>query len=314
MKIAIYAFDGITMFHLAVPQMVFGEVSRQGLADWETELFSDEASSIVTSEGNEISGVQALDAAQGADVIVIPSWFEDLRAAPAGLSAMISTAHDCGSTIVGLCLGAVPLAQTTVLNGRTAVTHWRAFDEVVAKGGSVTWDNSVLYLDHGDVLTSAGTAAGLDACLHFVRAQLGAEAALHVARSLVIAPHRDGGQAQFVERPISSSSDNGSIAEVLQWIDQHLEGDLRIDQLAAIAHMSSRTFLRAFQAATGTSPASWVRRRRLDEARRLLELTQVPVEQIAPKVGFGGSATLRQNFKAEFGITPAAYRRRFSVA
>lgn len=314
MKIAIYAFDGITMFHLAVPQMVFGEATRQKLADWDTVLFGDGTGSVVTSEGYELSGLETPESVRDADVIVIPSWFEDLREAPASLTETIAAAHGRGTKAVGLCLGAVPIAQAGVLDGRPAVTHWHAFDDLSRRGGPISWDDSVLYLDHGDVMTSAGTAAGLDACLHLVRSQLGSDAAAHVARSLVIAPHRDGGQAQFVERPITRASENAPVAATLDWIDEHLEGDLRVDRLAGVAHMSTRTFLRAFQAATGSAPGAWVRRRRLDEARRLLEVTDHPVEQIARKVGFGGSATLRQNFKSAFGVAPAAYRSSFSRA
>ncbi|NMB10638.1 MAG: helix-turn-helix domain-containing protein [Tissierellia bacterium] len=314
MKIAIYCFEGITMFHMAVPQMVFGEVTRQGFDKWNVLLFGDTEGSIFTSEGYEISGLHSSESIEDADIIVIPSWFEDLREAPESLIEKLTAGHSRGAKIVGLCLGAVPIAQSHILDGRRAVTHWQAFDQLKARNATISWDNSVLYVDHGDVMTSAGTAAGLDACLHLVRSELGAEAALHVSRSLVIAPHRDGGQAQFVERPIAPTSGGTPISAVMQWADEHLEDVLTVERLAEVARMSTRTFLRAFQSGTGLSPAVWVRRRRLDESRRLLETTDYPVEQIAYKVGFGGSATLRQNFKAEFGIAPAAYRSRFSMA
>lgn len=314
MKIAIYAFDGISMFHLAVPQIVFGEVTRQRLANWDVVLFGDQAGGITTAEGYGLSGLCAAPSIRDADVIIIPSWSEDLRQASDSLKNGIVNAHGRGTKIVGLCLGAVPVAQSGVLDGRRAVTHWQACGETSLLSHAITWDDSVLYIDHGDVMTSAGTAAGLDACLHLVRSKLGSEAALQVARSLVIAPHRDGGQAQFVERPIAPLAGEAPMSAVIHWIDENLDGDLAVDRLAAQAHMSSRTFLRAFHAAVGSAPGAWVRRRRLDEARRLLELTDYPIEQIARKVGFGGAATLRQNFKAAFGIAPAAYRSRFSLA
>lgn len=314
MKIAIYAFDGISMFHLAVPQMVFGEIARQGIANWEVVLFGDRAGGIDTAEGYELSGLCAASTIRDADVIVIPSWTEDLRQASDSLKNGILNAHSRGTKVVGLCLGAVPVVQAGILDGRKAVTHWHAFEDPSLLNRAITWDDSVLYIDHGDVMTSAGTAAGLDACLHLVRSELGSEAALRVARSLVIAPHREGGQAQFVKRPIASLSEEAPISAVIHWIDENLDGDLAVDRLAAQAHMSPRTFLRAFHAAVGSAPGAWVRRRRLDEARRLLEVTDYPIEQIAHKVGFGGAATLRQNFKAAFGIAPAAYRSSFSLA
>lgn len=314
MKIAIYAFDGVSMFHLAVPQMVFGEVARRGLARWEVVLFGDAEGSVTTGESYELAGLCAPESIRDSDIIVIPSWFEDLRKAPDFLVQGIASAHKRGTKIIGLCLGAVVLAQAGILDGRRAVTHWQAFDHASLKNRSISWDESVLYVDHGDVMTSAGTAAGLDACIHLVRAELGAEAASQIARSLVVAPHRDGGQAQFVERPIAPGSEGTPISAVLQWIDSHLDGDLTIDRLAEEAHMSTRTFVRAFQSASGSAPAAWVRRRRLDEARRLLEVSDYPIDQIAHKVGFGGVATLRQNFKAAFGIAPAAYRNQFSMA
>lgn len=314
MKIAIYAFDGISMFHLAVPQMVFGEVARQGIANWEVVLFGDDEGSIATAEGYELARLRMVSSVRDVDLIVIPSWFEDLRQAPNSLVDAIASAHVRGTKIIGLCLGAVPLAQSGILNGRRAVTHWHVFEGVSSRNQSITWDDSVLYVDHGDVMTSAGTAAGLDACIHLVRSELGSDAALQVARSLVIAPHRDGGQAQFVKRPIAPTSEGAPMSAVIHWIDSNLDKELTIDRLAAVAHMSTRTFLRAFQAATGSAPGAWVRRRRLDEARRLLEMTDCPIEQVAHKVGFGGSATLRQNFKTTFGIAPGVYRSRFSLA
>lgn len=200
MRIAVYAFDGVTKFHLAVPQMVFDEVARQGLADWKTVLFSDQEGEVRTVEGYRLGGLQGPEAAEDADVVVVPSWFDDGRVLSDSLRGVLQGAHERGVPILGLCLGAIPVADAGLLSGRRAVTHWQAFDSLAVRHPDVSLDQSVLYIDHGDVLTSAGTASGLDACLHLVRARLGADAANQVARSLVIAPHRN------VDRPNTLST------------------------------------------------------------------------------------------------------------
>ncbi|WP_180967371.1 GlxA family transcriptional regulator [Zhihengliuella halotolerans] len=311
MRIGIFAFTGITMFHLSVPQMVFDEVSRLGIADWETFLFAEESDTIRTAEGYEISGLHGLAAARDVDVLVVPSWFTDGRPAGGDLRETLRGAHEAGAVVVGLCLGAIPVADAGLLAGRDAVTHWDAFDLLAARHPELELDESVLYIDHGDVLTSAGTASGLDACLHLVRSRLGSAAANRVARTLVIAPHREGGQAQYIERPLPDDSGDDPISRITQWAGRHLGEPLTIGQLAARAHLSTRTFVRAFRAATGTTPAAWVRSRRLDEARRLLETTDRPIDLIAADCGFNSAVTLRQNFTAAFKIPPSQYRRRF---
>ncbi|GAA4950428.1 GlxA family transcriptional regulator [Actinoplanes utahensis] len=313
LRVAVHAFDGVTMFHLAVPQLVFDEVRRQGLGDWTTVLFADRAGSVRTAEGYRIGDVRGPAAAEQADVVVVPSWFEDGRAASPVLRRTLQAAHDRGAVIAGLCLGAVAVADAGLLSGRTAVTHWQGVDMLTARHRDISVDSSVLYIDHGDVLTSAGTASALDACLHLVRSRLGAAAANRVARSLVVAPHREGGQAQYIERPLPVQSVNDPIAVVLEWALRHLAEPLPVERLADVAHLSRRTFIRAFQASTGVTPAVWVKRQRLDEARRLLESTDLPVDQVAAASGFGSTVTLRQSFAAAFDTSPSEYRRRFDA-
>jgi len=313
MKIAIYAFHGVTMFHLSVPQMVFDEVSRLGLGEWQTVLFSDRAGPVRTAEGYTVGGARGLAAAHDADLVVIPSWVDDGRALRPALRRTILAAHERGATIAGLCLGAIAVADAGLLDGRSAVTHWASADGLAARHPRVDVDPSALYLDHGDVLTSAGTASGLDACLHVVRTRLGAEAANRVARSLVVAPHREGGQAQYIERPVAANSADDPIAAASAWALGHLDEDLSVERLATAAHMSRRSFVRAFRSSTGATPAAWVRSRRLDEARRLLETTDLSIDQISAVCGFGNPVTLRQNFVSAFGSTPSSYRSRFDA-
>lgn len=314
MRIGIYAFDDVTMFHLSVPQLVFDEVAHQGLGTWKTFLFGDGAPTIRTAEGYRIGGLAGLDEAREANVVVMPSWFFDGRPAGEAVRTTLTTAHEAGATVVGLCLGAIPVVDAGLLTGRAAVTHWQAFDLLSQRHPELDLDDSVLYIDHGDVLTSAGTASGLDACLHLVRSRLGATAANKVARSLVIAPHREGGQAQYIERPMPPRSEGDAISRAMEWAEQRLAEPLPVERLAATVHMSTRTFVRAFRAATGATPAAWVRTRRLDEARRLLETSELPIDRIAVDCGFGSAVTMRQNFSARFTISPSQYRRRFHAA
>lgn len=313
MRIAVYAFDDVTMFHLAVPQMVFDEVTRQGLAEWSTVLFSDHGGSVRTAEGYQLGEVLGPEAADDADVVVVPSWFDDGRAPNEALGGVLKQAHERGMTILGLCLGTIPVADAGLLTGRSAVTHWQSFDSLAVRHPDVFLDQTVLYIDHGDVLTSAGTASGLDACLHLVRSRLGAEAANRVARSLVIAPHREGGQAQYIEHPLPPRSSDDPMARLLEWALGRLGEPLGIDRLASQAHMSRRTFIRAFRDSTGTTPSGWIRTRRLDAARRLLETTDLSIDQVAADCGFGSAVTLRQNFARAFSTTPTEYRRHFDA-
>ena len=311
MRIAIHAFDGITMFHLAAPQLVFGEVAKLGLGDWTTQLWTLSGTSITTAEGYTIAGLKGPETVEGADLLVVPSWLDSLEPPGQGLTDVINRAHRSGSAVIALCLGAFPLAAAGLLDGRSAVTHWTATEALSARHPAVSVDSSVLYIDHGDVLTSAGTASGLDACLHIVRKHLGVTSANRVARSLVVAPHREGGQAQYIERPVINADTDTPIAELLAWALTCLDQPLTVEDLAARATMSRRTFVRRFREATGTTPAHWVTDRRLDEARLLLETTAWGIDRIAQTCGFGSAVTLRQNFAARFGTSPAGYRRTF---
>jgi transcriptional regulator GlxA family with amidase domain len=312
-KIAVYAFDGMTMFHLAAPLLVFGTAAELGLApEWKTTVWTTGPRSIRTSEGVSISDLAAPEATADADLLVFPSWPVDLPRPHDDLVAIVRTAHRRGVRIAGLCLGAFPVVASGLLDGRTAVTHWAAADALERLRPAVDVRRSALYIDHGDVLTSAGTASAIDACLHIVRARLGAVTATAIARHLVVAPHRDGDQAQFIEHPIPAREGGGPIGDTIDWALAHLDRDLSVAALAAHACMSRRSFTRRFRETTGSTPARWVLTKRLDAGRALLETTTWSIERIAAECGFASAVTFRQNFVAEFATTPTFYRGRFA--
>lgn len=313
LKIAIHAFDGMTMFHLATPLLVFGEVSRLGLAPgWETVLFAEQGRAVRSAEGYLVDGVSGLEAVQDADLVVLPSWLPDLPDPSAELQGFIRRSHARGAVVAGLCLGAYPAARSGVLDGRSAVTHWGAAADMASRLPAVRFDESALYVDHGDVLTSAGTAAALDACLHLVRNRLGSAAAADVARHIVVAPHREGGQAQYIARPLQDPQLDGPLGKTIEWALANLDQDLEVEAMAAQAKMSKRNFTRRFKELTGLSPARWVLGRRLDEARQLLETTTWSVARIAGACGFGSAVTFRQNFARAYATSPSSYRARFA--
>jgi transcriptional regulator GlxA family with amidase domain len=311
-KIAIHAFEGISLFHLATPSLVFGEVSRLGLADaWATELWSEERR-VTTMDGVVLDDLAGPSDIRDADLLVFPSWHDDLRPAEDDLLDLAQRSHHNGARLAGLCLGAFPVVDTGLLDGRGAVTHWAAADDLARRRPSVSVNADAIYVDHGDILTSAGTASSIDACLHIVRTILGADAASAVARQLVVAPHRDGGQAQYVSRPVPEAGGVGQLGATIDWALAHLGQPLSIETLSAHAGMSRRNFTRRFIEATGSSPGRWIMSRRLDESRRLLERTDLSVERVARACGFGSAVTFRQRFNGAYRTTPSSYRQRFS--
>lgn len=313
MRIAVHAFDGITMFHLAAPLLVFGEVGRQGIAPgWDPTVWTSDGRGIRTAEGQRVEDVAGPAAVDEADLVVLPSWPADLPPTEEALASRIRAARARGSRVAGLCLGAFPVVDSGVLDGRDAVTHWGAAEELARRRPEVQVTSAALYIDHGDVLTSAGTASAIDACLHIVRTHLGSAAAATVARHLVVAPHREGDQAQYVHRPVPEPDGVGHLGPTIDWALAHLDTGLAVDDLAAHARMSRRNFTRRFAEATGTTPARWVLARRLDEARRLLETTTWPIARIAEACGFRSAVTFRQNFVGTYATTPTSYRQRFA--
>ncbi|WP_404990944.1 GlxA family transcriptional regulator [Duganella sp. 3397] len=306
MKVAVIAFGGITPFHLSVPCLVFDAAPA---GHFDVCVCAADGTPMATSAGFAIATSHGLEALDDADLVIMPSWHDDCRPAPPLLLAALRRAHERGARVVGLCLGAFPLAEAGLLNGKTATTHWAFAGQLAQRFPQVKVDSDVLYVDQGAVLTSAGVAAGLDCCLHLLRQLCGAELANAVARQLVIAPHRQGGQAQFIERPLPVSRSDGRFADVLAWVGERLEHAHSIDQLAARAAMSRRHFTRHFRQATGSSFKQWLLAQRLALARRLLESSDAAIEVVAQQAGFGSALSLRQHFKAALQLSPSAYRK-----
>ncbi|WP_372409565.1 helix-turn-helix domain-containing protein [Streptomyces luteireticuli] len=256
-------------------------------------------------------GLEGLD---GADTVIVPSVPEACvdgeRELPDELLHALRRAADRGARMVSLCAGAFALAAAGILDGRRATAHWMHTEALARRHPEVEVDDSVLYVDDGNVLTSAGVTAGLDLCLHLVRRDLGAHVANQLARRLVVPAHRPGGQAQFVEVSVPPSGDEG-LAPVLQWATERLDEPLTVDDLAARAGMSPRTFYRRLHAATGSTPLQWLLAQRLSRAQSLLEATALPVERVGELSGLGTAANLRRHFTLHFGVTPTDYRRAF---
>lgn len=309
-KVAITVFDGIRPFHLSVPCAVFGEPSGAKPL-YEVRVCAVESGELRSQSGFTIGTRYGLRELERAQVVVVPSWRDAHEVPPAALIGALRRAHRRGALVVGLCLGAYALAEAGLLDGRRATTHWRWAELFAQRYPNVRVDLNVLYVDEGDVLTSAGTAAGIDCCLHVVRRQFGAEAANRIARTLVVPPHRQGSQAQYIEQPVLATAGESPLTEVLGWAARHLDEPHNLDSLAARAAMSRRSFTRHFRQHTGTTVGQWLLAQRLALAQRLLETTGHPIERIAERAGFGTPLSLRQHFAAALATTPSTYRREF---
>ncbi|TPI64592.1 helix-turn-helix domain-containing protein [Mesorhizobium sp. B3-1-7] len=311
--IAAVAFDGISPFHLSVPCLVFGaDRTKLGLPRFDFRVCAMEEGPIHTDAGLSILGPHGLSALDEADIVIIPSW-KDLEAPLAApFKDALRRAHRRGALIVGLCLGTFAIAGAGLLAGRKATTHWAYTDRLQALHPDLAIDADVLYVDDGDIITSAGVAAGLDCCLHIVRARYGAEAALRLARHVVLSPHRQGGQAQFIERPLAPTPNADRFTRALDRVRATLGETHSLDSVADRAGLTRRTFTRRFQNSIGTSFGDWLADQRVALAQRLLEQTEKSMNMVAFEAGFGSATSLRQHFAARLGTSPMRYRREFS--
>lgn len=307
-RVTVIAVEGISPFHLSVPSLVWGGETPVGEIDpWPIRIAGLRAGTLRTSADFDIDVRHGLEAIRGADVVVVPWWGDPDSAAPDELSRALRDARDDGAELVGLCLGAFPLADSGVLDGRAATTHWKWAEVFRRRFPRVALVPEELYIDEGSIITGAGATAGIDACLHLLARREGQLVANRVARRIVAPPHRAGGQAQFIERPVPDTAGD-PIAEAMRWSAANLDADLSIDALAARAHLSRSSFTRAFRARTGSTVAKWVLTQRVTAARELLEGTSLPLDSVASMTGFGGAALLRQHFGRAFGATPRQYR------
>lgn len=309
-RVAIVAFDRIRPFHLSVPCAVFGEPAG-GEPLFDMRVCAAEPGELRSQAGFTIGTRYGLAELARAQIVVVPTWRNPQETPPAPLLAALRRAHRRGALIVGLCVGAYVLAEAGLLDGRRATTHWHWTAHFAQRYPLVQVDPDVLYVDEGDVLTSAGTAAGIDCCLHVVRQRFGAEASARIARAMVVPPHRQGSQAQYIEQPVLASASEGPLAKTLDWAARHLDTPHSLDSLAAKALMSRRSFTRHFRQHTGTTVGQWLLGQRLALAQRLLETTAQPIERIAERAGFGTPLSLRQHFGSAFHTTPSMYRREF---
>ncbi|MGN6086741.1 GlxA family transcriptional regulator [Trinickia sp.] len=310
--VAVVAFDGISPFHLSVPCIVFGEdYGAGGVPRFDVRVCAEAPGMLQTTAGFAIGAPHGLDAVHAADIVIVPSWRNALEPPSDALIDALRGAQARGAQIVGLCLGAFVLAAAGILDGRPATTHWAWAEAFARRYRAVRVDAAVLYIDDGQVLTSAGTAASLDCCLHLLRRRCGAQAANYVARRLVVPPHRQGSQAQYVEQPIGIRARDERLSALLDWVQANLREPHSLDSLAQRALMSRRTFTRRFKQATGTTVGAWLLSARLSRAQQLLETTDDSVDAIAGTAGFGSAVSLRQHFAEAFKTTPSSYRREF---
>lgn len=309
-SVAVLVLDRLAVFEFGVLCEVFGlDRSDDGLPVLDYRVCGVEAGKPVsTSGGVQVVPEHGLDGLAGADLVAVPAT--GLREYPEEALQALRQAEAAGATMLSVCSGVFVLAAAGLLSGRRVATHWHSADELRARHPDVEVDQDVLFVDEGNLITSAGTAAGIDACLHLVRRELGSAVVNGIARRMVVPPQREGGQRQFIDRPVPECSAD-SLGPVLDWLLANLDVEHSVADLAKRAAMSERTFARRFAAETGTSPLRWLTRQRVLHARRLLEDTDLSVDAVASRCGFGSATLLRHHFKQVVGVPPADYRRSF---
>lgn len=309
-KIALLFHPQIKLFHFSVPQMVFSDL----LPDTKLfELF------VLQTENLDHAPIRlhtdgGLDRLAEMDMVIVAGWHDIDEAPKAELKTALTQAYERGATLVGLCYGAYVLAYCGLLDGKRATTHWAGEKDFSERFPKVLLDSNALYIDDERLITSAGTASSLDCCLYIVRKFYGSRIANKIARLLVVPPHREGGQAQFIDTPMAISHQDNAISRLLSVIVADVAKDYRIDDLAKQLAMSRRTFTRHFQKTTGSSFGQWLTIQRLAKSLELLENTTLPIEQIAEQVGFHNIVSFRTHFRERYGVSPSGWRRQFQVA
>lgn len=310
--VAVIVLPDLSIFEFGVVCEVFG-VDRSalgvGLPAFDLRICTPAPGMVRTSSGVSLQVDGDLTGVGDADLVIVAP-FPVGTVVPVAVLDALRAADRRGARVFSVCSGAFALAEAGLLDGRCATTHWHCTGRLAATYPRIRVDENVLYVEDGNILTSAGTASGIDASLHLIRQEFGSKAATAIARGMVVPPHRDGGQAQFIERPIPQEC-GASMEELLVWLADHLDHDISVAMLAARLHMSERTFARRFRAETGTTPAAWLTGQRLLRAQSLLEETRLTIDAVARASGFGQAVLLRHHFQKALGVSPAAYRRTF---
>jgi transcriptional regulator GlxA family with amidase domain len=316
-NVAVVVLNGFAAFELGVVCEVFGtDRSDDGLPSYDFAVVAGEAGPLRSENGFSLEARYGLERLAEADLIAVPAAGGKRPRGcgdgdvPEPLLEALRAAVARGTRVLSVCTGAFVLGAAGLLDGRRCTTHWRDAPELARRWPAAIVEPDVLYVDSDPVITSAGTSAGIDACLYLVRKEQGSRVANGIARRMVVPPHRDGGQAQFVERPLPECAD-GPLAGLFGWLERHLHLPVTVDDLAARAHMSPRTFARRFVQETGTTPLRWLTGQRILLAQQLLEETDETVDLIAERSGFGNATALRHHFRIWRGTTPNAYRRMF---
>ncbi|EAO6817284.1 helix-turn-helix domain-containing protein [Salmonella enterica] len=309
--VAIVITEGFSTFHVSVPLIMFGEI-LEGNELFSRRVCAEEPGLIWSAEGTAVRAEYGLDALAEADIVIIPFW-KHIHEKPSEklLSALVE-AWKNGSQVVGLCLGSFVLAYTGLLDGKRAATHWEAEGDFQMLFPAVHLDVNVLYVEDERIITSAGTVAALDCCLHVVRQRLGSHTANLIARRMVAPPYREGGQAQYRQMLIPKSTSDNRINQLLEYLSENLGLPHEIDTLANLASMSRRTLTRHFHAATSMTVWEWITGERLRRSQELLESTDISVEQVAELAGFQSAITFRQMFRQRMGVSPSEWRKTFN--
>jgi AraC family transcriptional regulator, transcriptional activator FtrA len=313
-RVVALCLEGVVAFDLAAPAQAFSVASTSGgRPQYEFSTCSLDGGELTSTTGFGVVPQGDLGLLERASTVVVPAYFDVFSAPPAEAIEALRAAPERGARVISVCTGAFALAHAGLLDGRRATTHWAFADEMAARFPAVEVDAAALYVDEGAVMTSAGLSAGIDLCLHVIREDCGAAAGERVARHMVAAPHREGGQAQFIERPAPTAlAAVGSLEGTRRWAAERLHEPLDVAAMARHASVSPRTFARRFREETGTTPLQWLLGQRVREARRLLEETDLPIDAIAWQAGFGTAASLRDHFRRATATTPTAYRRSFT--
>jgi transcriptional regulator GlxA family with amidase domain len=311
-SVAVIVVPNFSLFEFGTAFEVFGidrSMRDGGVPAFDFRVCAPVPGDIPLKGGLSMNVSLGLEATADADLVIMTPYGRDEDVPEAVLDAL-REAHARGAWVMSICSGAFALARAGLLDGRRCTTHWHYSAELATKYPQVVVDENVLYVQDGNLVTSAGTAAGIDASLHLVRVELGASVAAAIARDMVVPPHRDGGQAQFIDRPMPKCG-SAPMEELLRWMVMHLDHEHTVNELAARLHMSPRTFARRFRSETGATPAAWLNSQRVLRAQELLETTDLNIDEIAREAGFGHSVLLRHHFAKVLDTSPQAYRRSF---